>query len=371
MKTVSSLYLHFPFCAHLCNYCDFYKTKDSDSRSYEEYYSFLKSSLIELIRLKDQLKYKTSSLETVFIGGGTPSLWAQNSKDSRGRDILDECIGAFHLDQNSTIKEFTVECNPDSLTPMTLKFWTDLGANRFSLGIQTLNPELLKLLDRVHSIEESYVALKTLKDSKLNYSFDLMLGLPDSERVDRDIEGELEELLKHNPNHISLYILKVGEGYPYRDRLPSDEWIEKEYLKVSEYLKNAGFNHYEISNFAKPGFESLHNLKYWQSESVLAIGPSATGLFSEAGLRYKWKVNRPEYIKEELSDSEQLLEKVYLYLRINQFEKIEELIEDKKAFATIKASWVRKGYLEGDALSAKGFLMMDSLMDDLFKANLV
>lgn len=335
--------MHYPYCRHLCNYCDFFRTKNLAEDRHVAFHEYLEKSLDLLDKF-----HQLSPLKTLYLGGGTPSLWGASGA---------KFIKRFELQKEA---EVTLEVNPGSWTNDGIAAFKESGVNRFSIGVQTLNVDLQKYLDRVHSIDEAYETIEFFKGT--NFSVDLMLGIPHSENK-RDVIGELKELLKYHPTHLSLYILTVKSGYPYFNHLPSEEWIEKEYLEVSSYLEAQGFLHYEVSNFARPGFESKHNLKYWKNESVAAIGPSATGILREgdSAIRYKWDNGKPEYSVERLSQKELDLEDLYLKLRTNQG-------VDFKDDRLLK-KWSEQGYLKSTSplvLSARGFLLLDSIMNDLF-----
>lgn len=363
-----SLYIHFPFCRHLCNYCDFYK-KVPQNRGQElsSFHQFLEDSWIKHEELLSREGYQLSPLKTLYFGGGTPSLW-----DTDGVNFLENFFieKGLKLDPSG---EFTLEVNPGTWTEQGLKRWREFGVNRFSLGIQSLRSDFLKVLDRVHSLQDVHDTLTFFGENKFNFSVDFMLGLPLSKEMKRDVIAELEEILKYGPSHISLYILTVKGGYPYKDKLPDDEWIEDEYLKVSRYLKDKGFLHYEVSNFAFEGKESRHNLNYWKSSTVMALGPSATGYLGEAGIRYKWKTSAPDYVVESLNESEQKLEKFYMALRTNEGVNLSYFFSDD-VLVKVKnkaLEWEAKGLLDINnndriTLSSKGYLILDSLLDEVF-----
>lgn len=359
MNSVSSLYIHVPFCRHLCNYCDFYKTKfDAESTQIESFHRFLSGSWEQHQKLLSQNGVEWSSLETVYLGGGTPSLWGNKGADffsSLPLKLREDC-------------EFTMEIDPGTWTPEMINTWKNIGLNRISIGTQTLHPDFLKIMDRSHSLKESHDLLSYCQKNDWNFSLDFLLGLPFSREKKRDILQELNELLQYSPKHISLYILNARSKYPHSQHLPDDEFIREEYLAVSEHLRKRGFLHYEVSNFALPGFESKHNLKYWKSESVAALGPTGTGYFafhSERATRYKWKVTKAEFEKEELGVEELSLERTYLTLRTSLGWAIPEKARDQVH------QWESLGYANilGDKayLTALGYLMLDSLMNDLFK----
>lgn len=360
MTQVSSLYLHVPFCQHLCNYCDFYKRKlENHGDQFEEFHQFLISSLPRQEELFKEHYFVWNDLETLYLGGGTPSLWgpmgAKFLKDHLPTKLHDNC-------------EFTMEIDPGTWTEEMISAWKDIGLNRISIGTQTLNTQFLKIMDRVHSLDDSLKFLERLEKDKWNFSLDFLLGIPYSQTQNRNIQQELDVLLKYKPKHISLYILNARSKYPHTQSLPDDEYIREEYLFVSQYLKKRGFHHYEVSNFALPGYESRHNQKYWKSESVAALGPTGTGylkLQGEKAIRYKWKVSSAEFEKEELGPSELSIEELYLNLRTS------EGISYRPEARDLFQEWGSKGYSyeENDRikLTSLGFLMLDSLMDDWFR----
>ena len=191
-----------------------------------------------------------------------------------------------------------------------------LGVNRISVGVQSLSPQTLKALDRIHSIDDVYRTLDILSELNFNFSVDFMLGLPAKQSGDRDIISEAKELLSFSPSHMSAYILTVNKNYIHYSALPDDNFISNEYLDLSQYMSSEGFLHYEVSNFAKHGAKSQHNLNYWKGNSVAALGPSATGFLgknNDTGLRYKWKtVDQADYTVEELDHTQLKLEKFFL-----------------------------------------------------------
>lgn len=362
MTQVSSLYLHVPFCKHLCNYCDFYKKKlSTEADQFDEYELFLKDSVIKHQKLLKENNYSWKTLETIYLGGGTPSLWGE----SGAKFFLNEIMSSLKLSPSA---EFTMEIDPGTWTTEMLEAWKEIGMNRISVGTQSLNPDFLKILDRVHSLDDTLSFLTKLKNENWNYSLDFLLGVPFSIEQKRDIKKEIDLLLEYRPKHISLYILNARSKYPHIQSMPDDEYVRQEYLFVSEYLKENGFHHYEVSNFALPGFESRHNLKYWRGESVAALGPTGTGYLSlgnDSALRYKWKVTKPDYEIELLGKEELKLERMYLGLRTS------DGVELKNGLLEVVENWTQAqyAYVEGDRikLTSLGFLMLDSLMDDLFR----
>lgn len=362
-KKVTSLYLHVPFCLHLCNYCDFYKIEYGKNEQLKEqqkndYENFLTKSTLAHENFLTSHQFKLHELETLYLGGGTPSLWGGGA----------EYMEVFLREQNllsSQQCEFTLEVDPGTWSNEFIQSWQDIGLNRISVGTQSLDETFLSILDRQHSVEQTLTFLKFLSQKKWNYSLDFLLGVPYSKEKKRDIKSELDRLLEYSPSHVSLYILNARQKYPHYHEIPDDQYIRDEYLLVSDYLTSKGFSHYEVSNFALPGFESRHNLKYWTSHSVAALGPTATGFLKishEKAIRYKWKVSRPLFEIESLGREEMEMENLYLGLRS---------LAGAEVSLDLASHWRKKNYLRYQKgrhviLSSLGFLMLDSLMNDIF-----
>ncbi len=367
-NAIKSLYIHFPFCRHLCNYCDFFKSIPKGEDDLTQFELQFKDSWDHHQNFLHDKDYQMDQLDTLYIGGGTPSLWGE-----RGSLFLKNL---FHNENLSLVSggEFTLEVNPGSWRENDLKAWQSFGINRFSLGIQSLDQRFLKILDRVHNLQDVHDTLTFFSNNEFNFSVDLMMGLPFSEDYKRDIEKELEVILSYSPMHISLYILTIKDNYCHYDHMPAEEFVQEEYFKVVNLLKKRGFEHYEVSNFAKPGFESVHNLKYWNRNSVAALGPSATGFLKEDEIRYKWKPYRPDFDLENLTTREAELENLYLGLRLHSGVTIEELLEkvgsQEKLMAKIE-TWESSGLCTMTngilKLTSAGFLIMDTILQDILK----
>lgn len=371
MNKIESLYLHFPFCTHLCNYCDFYK-KVSQNRSQDlsAFHSYLQNSFDEHEKLMKANGYSWGPLKTLYLGGGTPSLWGYEGASFLRKFLSDNSL------MLASDCEFTLEVNPGAWEEKILDEWEKIGVNRYSLGIQSLDGTLSKYLDRVHSIEDVFDTLNFFNQKRHNFSVDFMLGLPFSESLKRNVIEELQRALSFNPSHFSVYILTVKDNYTHFANLPSEEWIEKEYLDVARFLKDCSYNHYEVSNFSKENKESKHNLSYWKSRTVAALGPSATGFLAEKRLRYKWKPNLPKVEIENLTESEFLLERIYMALRssigldLNSFTLSDDI--DNK----FVQRWVNEGKAIVDekrhlTLTSEGYLILDSLMNELFSLKII
>ncbi|MBT3983535.1 MAG: coproporphyrinogen III oxidase family protein [Bacteriovoracaceae bacterium] len=367
---VNSLYIHFPVCRHLCNYCDFYKVKsDPDKIELSEYHHYLEECLVKQQELFQSVGAEFAPLETLYIGGGTPSLWGK-----KGSEFLARTLEQFQIPKDPNC-EFTLELNPGSWDEVGVESWKSIGCNRLSIGIQSFNSEFLKVINRVHSLEESKSTLEYFHQNDWNFSVDIMLGLPFSKSLNRDVISEIKQIMMYGPKHFSVYILTVGSGYEHFSDLPEESYTCDEYVRVSNFLKDSGFNHYEVSNFSLPGYESLHNKKYWASESVGAVGPSATGFVrSESdgkAVRYKWKVSEPAYTPEYLGPKTLKFESLYLGLRTDIGISLEdyfppnlqkEVLEKSKFWVESDLAYHNSGRLR---LTSAGYLVMDEIVTRL------
>ena len=257
----AGIYLHVPFCAKKCPYCDFYSQpyRKSDADAY------LQAMLRNIRALPEHLP-----ADSVYFGGGTPSLLLpeQIVRMLNGLNV--------HCDLADDT-EITLEANPGTVTAERLYTWKSAGINRLSIGVQSFRDDILHTLGRSHTARQAKDAVLRAYDAGfVNISLDLMLGLP--AQTASVLEEELHTALTLPITHISVYLLKIEEHTPFGANPPdlsdSDETAER-WLKTHRILTDAGFTHYEISNFAKPGYESRHNCKYWHCEPYYGIGPGA------------------------------------------------------------------------------------------------
>ena len=318
--TPFSLYIHIPFCKNAkCIYCDFVSFCGSESKI-DDYISVLNAELN--IRAKE---FEGKTLKTIFIGGGTPSTLS-SSQMSRLFEII---RGHFSL-ENCT--EITIECNPESITEEKLKTYKTLGINRISIGAQTMNDSVLQTIHRQHSAQTFKKSLSLAKKYFSNINVDMMLGLP--HQTLKDAVEMANFLTQSGISHISAYILMLEEGTPLFKMvsegtlsLPSEEETLEMFDRVAEILQKEGFERYEISNFAKKGYESLHNKNYWTRGEYIGIGTSAhsfcdgtrsanTSSLDEYINTLK-KDNLPLAFAEKLSKREEEEEFVMLSLRLS------------------------------------------------------
>ncbi len=263
--TNTGLYIHIPFCKKKCNYCNFY----SDNFTYSVRQRYV-DKLCEEIEKWGRLN--TCPIDTIYLGGGTPSLLSRQQLSQ----ILSCADKNFILGSDT---EITCEVNPDDKD--FIVYAAKLGINRISIGVQSSDDKELELLGRRHSFEDAKDAVKTAKKNGVNnVSADIMIGLPESSI--NTVSKSLADIISMGVEHISAYILKVEDNTPFGKagvQLPDDDRVADQYLFVCRALENAGYEHYEISNFAKPGYQSRHNNKYWNCEEYIGIGPSAHSFF--------------------------------------------------------------------------------------------
>ncbi len=283
----AGVYLHIPFCKSRCSYCDFATDVYRDSGAVEKYVDAICSEIIRggnpscsegaLLSpnaVRGALSTGRVSASSIYFGGGTPSLL---NADQVGR-ILDAVRASFDISADA---EITMEMNPATVTPETLAEYRELGVNRASFGVQTFNDRDLKLLARGHDADDARNTFRMLRDAAFdNISFDLIAGLPG--QMMEDWGANLDEAINLGPEHISLYLLEIHSGTPLAEQVnsgrrprPDDALAAEMYEMMLDRLAAAGYEQYEISNFAKPGFESRHNSKYWRLDPVFGFGVSA------------------------------------------------------------------------------------------------
>ena len=268
MKKVNSVYIHIPFCQNICSYCDFckmYYNKDLVT----DYFKALKKEVQSL--------YKNDIIKTIYIGGGSPSILSLEELS-----LLKEVIDLFKIDKDV---EFTIELNITDIEEDKLLFYKNMGVNRVSIGIETINEKFLALLNRIYTKEEVIEKIDLVKKYFSNISVDFMYGF--NGQTISDLEKDLKFIKKLDINHVSIYSLILEEntklyinGY---EKIDQD--LESEmYYYIIDYLEKHGFKHYEISNFSKEGYMSKHNLVYWNNLRYYGFGLGASGYISN--IRY-------------------------------------------------------------------------------------
>lgn len=248
------------------------------------------------------------------------------------------------------------------------------GSQSSSIGVQSYNSQMLKMLDRIHLVEDVNDTLTEMNRLRMNFSIDLMIGLPKSSEVKRNIREELLRLIDFGPSHFSVYILTAKSGYKLIDHIPEDELIADEYLTVVELLAQHGYEQYEVSNFAKLGKQSRHNQRYWNGQTVLAVGPSATGLLMQSeqvGSRYKWRTQVPKFDVERLSAQELCIERLFLGLRTSKGIDVSDYASGEKQvqIKRLLDKWSHQGLGiwrgRNFSLLPRGYLIMDSLLGSM------
>lgn len=354
-------YIHIPFCIRKCNYCSFISGFNIE----------LKDSYLSALKQEIEENYKGERLKTIYIGGGTPSLL--ESED------IKEILSHFKYNADS---EITLEANPETVTQEKFSGYKKIGINRISLGVQTFDNNLLKLIGRKHSEKDILNAVSIIKNAGVsNISIDLIYGLPS-----QTIEGftkDIEKAIELNTNHISTYGLKIEENSFFfnnmPENIPDDEVQSKMYLKLCKILRNNSFHHYEISNFAKEGYNSKHNTAYWLNKEYYGFGLNASGY--ENNVRYRNTSKMEEYLKNPLikEDREILNEKdtmeneIFLALRLKEGVNIKELnekynIDFLEKYKNIIKKYENTGLTELKngfySLSEKGFLLSNEIMSE-------
>ncbi len=350
------IYLHIPFCQKKCAYCDFYSAIFTDS---------LTDKYIEALQreIKQWGGKINRPIDTIYLGGGTPSLLNQ-----RLIPLLDTVRENFSVEKNA---EITLEINPQKNIEEILKNAKQAGVNRLSIGAQSGNDEELKTLGRTHLAKDTENAVKIARCLGFyNISLDLMLGLPNSSIS--SLKNNLDFLFSLNPEHISAYILKIEPNTAFERRfdslnLPNEDDICDQYLFMCDYLERNGFSHYEISNFAKKGYQSKHNLKYWKCQEYLGIGPSAHSFLDKKRFYY------PRDLKDFINGNEPVFdgfggdkdEKIMLALRLSDGVPIKDLSQ-KKTELLIKNGLckIKDKHLY---LTNKGMLVSNKIITELLE----
>ncbi len=369
---IRSVYVHAPFCFRRCGYCDYAVTVAQTG----DVAAWLAGLAGEVTALEDEgLFVLDSVLDTLYVGGGTPSLLGPEAMAGLG-----ELLGYDRLEHAEL--EWTAEANPESCTPEVAQAWREAGVNRISLGLQTFHEPALAWMGRLHRPAGGVAAVENVRRAGFeNYSVDLIFGLP--ERLDRPWSDDLDGVLRMEPPHISLYGLSVEANTPLgrsvaegKETPASETRCAEEYLEAAERLAAAGYEHYEVSNFARPGFQALHNSVYWMGLPYLGLGNASHSYLHP---RRRWNVRDwAEYIRltgegqlpmddEEILEPVSLrLERVWLALRTRRGVRHDALPAEAR---DLVREWVAADLAKCDAgicrLTPLGWLSMDRLTLDL------
>ena len=356
------LYIHIPFCKRICTYCDFTKRVPKNKEMIDEYLKYLKEELFSYKKYFD-------SVDTIYIGGGTPTLL-----DTSELTYLFDMLKDF-----KNIKEYTIEINPETLTIDKVKLFKKYGLNRFSIGVESFDTNILKVLGRNHTNKDVYNAVNMLKNEGLNnINIDLIFAAPGSNLS--SIENDLKEFYKLDIKHLSYYSLILEEKtilnhlYTHNKlQLIDNELEAKMYEFIINDLEKNGFKQYEISNFAKEGYESIHNLKYWENKEYIGVGLGASGYLDS--IRYtnenllinyykKYRKNE-EFIDKNTKFSEEMIlglrkisginidyvNKTYQKDLLNDYKDIKKYIESNDLI-------IEDGFLH---LTKKGLLIANDI----------
>ena len=315
-----SVYIHIPFCRHICAYCDFPKMLYNEEYSHK-YLEALREEILDF--------YEKEKVKTLYIGGGTPSIL--NDEDKK---LLKEIVKIFDLDDDY---EFTYECNINDIDINLLVFLNEIKVNRLSIGVQSFIPEKLDFLKRKTEYEETFERIKLAREYGFtNINVDLMYALP-NEKL-KTLKKDISMLLKLNVEHISTYSLIIEPHtatYINDEENPADEEEVAMYEYIVKKLTKSGYNHYEISNFSKKGFESKHNLNYWYNNEFYGFGLGATGYIK--GVRYENTRSLEDYLngkiklKENLISNNEMMEnELILGLRLTKGVNIKEFYKKYK-----------------------------------------
>ncbi|MGL5682973.1 MAG: radical SAM family heme chaperone HemW [Marinifilaceae bacterium] len=371
-----SVYIHIPFCASKCTYCAFYSVA---SAALMERYT--RAVLQEMEWRKDYLPGRVAH-KSLYLGGGTPSVL----RDDLFEELLRAVMDTFTFTADA---ERTLEVNPEDVTAERVAMWKRLGFNRVSMGVQSFNDNVLRRVKRRHSGEGALRALQILREAGIKLvSGDLIVGLPESS--EEILEQDVKQLIAQGVGHVSVYMLSVDERTEMEMQVKrglftplDDDELTARFEKVCQWLTDAGYEHYEISNFALPGCRAVHNSAYWRGDTYLGLGPAAHS-YNEQGRhwgiasvkRYVEEIeagNLP--IEEEvLTAADRYNERVMTGLRMRDGvtnAEMEALDKDAwHASYNYRKKCVEAGYatmsVSGFALTPKGWLLSDKIFSELF-----
>ena len=358
--TKAGIYIHIPFCTQKCIYCDFYsmEKREGDIPRFVD-------MIIREIELTALDYHENWTFDTIFVGGGTPSLMEPKWFEK----ILNTLDRSFDI---SKVKEITLEANPGEAPLDKLAEFYNLGINRISIGFQSLQPNLLKFLSRIHSPQDCFSTYQNARDIGFNnINVDMIYNIPGQNL--NVFQVDLEQIIKLEPEHISAYALTVEKNTPLYTKvhdgeitMPSEEMDHDMFEFCRKYLASQGYGQYEISNYARDGLECHHNLHYWNLEPYLAFGPSAHGYDGhsrwwntsslDAYVQMLAHNERPISGSEKLSQSDHFNEVVFNGLRTRegiQLQKIHSLEAASEKMNPTIQKWNEQLKITKDAISLK------------------
>ena len=368
-------YLHIPFCTKRCGYCSFNTAPDVPGAVER----FLPALLGEIDLAATASWAGGVELRSVFLGGGTPSLLPAEAM----AQILERLRARFGITEGA---EITVECNPESVSRERMEGYRRAGVTRISLGVQSLDDRILPTLDRLHTAAQARAAFEAARAAGFSdVSLDLIYGLPGLDLS--TWEATVEEALAWGPDHLSAYALTLDEGSLWQaagvSGIPPEETTTAQYRRLTERAAEAGYEHYEVSNYARPGHRSRHNQIYWHAEEYLGLGPGACGYLGDVRYGNVKPVDRyaamvtagalPLATHERLTRRQQLGERLILGLRLREGVPVawmdERVAAEPSRLPDVLAAWRERGLLEERAgrlaLTEAGFLLSDALFIDL------
>ncbi len=367
---MAGIYIHIPFCRKNCSYCDFYFCLSLSQKD-----NFL-IALKNEISNQQNFFSESDTISTVYFGGGTPSILSADEI----KEIIFQLSQTFNFNK---LEEITLECNADDITENYIEEISQTNINRLSIGIQSFNDNYLRLMNRRHDAKGALEALTQIKKSRFsNFSIDLIFGIPGQTK--KELQDDLYKIQEIDPPHVSIYQLTYEPGTPLEYKLrkgrvevQSQSDSEEQYNLIIEFLKNMGYEHYEVSNFAKPGMYSKHNSMYWNGEKYLGLGAGAHTYDGISKRRWNYSsikkyIRAENYFEEEkLDDVKKYNEIILTRLRTMWGIQKNELKKKYLSFFLNKT----KEIIDKDLmvqknntfkLTEKGMLVADKIMEDLF-----
>ena len=384
---MSGIYIHIPFCKQACHYCNFhfstslrYKNELIAALLKEiEIYTSFSGSLNKMTQGPEGIEtVLTDHIETIYFGGGTPSICSKDEIQS----IIKKINAEFTVSPSA---EVTLEANPDDITEEKLKDWKDAGINRLSIGIQSFFEEDLQWMNRAHNALQAVDSLQLAVNSFPNITIDLIYGTP--ELTNEKWKHNVEKAISLGINHLSCYALTVEPKTPLdklirQHKSPgiNPDKQSEQFLLLMQWMEEAGYEHYEISNFAKPGFRSQHNSSYWKGKKYIGFGPSAHSFDGDArwwnisnNNTYIEAINKGSipYEKEQLTATQKINEYIMISLRTSEGLDLSKLNETMRyELLTSCRKYIENGLVKRENnflnLTREGKLLADGIASDLF-----